>query len=359
MNHGPIKNAPPSRCVSLAELVAHEHGTWTADEAKVGDAHTDYALPVNATDEVLAYLRPLAAVEIALGGTARIPAGRVIGAGAVLSADGTLLARDVSGDLGNATAHHWLIGYAGLRAPKSVDGSVAVVAVNLGEGYAHWLLEELPRLLTVPLGETEHLVVHADAAYARQALAMRGGQERVIAAKRRLHLRCAPLVVPRLAAGPGAPSRRALDLIEAFTAQLGRGLPGFGERLYFTREKAGRRRVANEAALWAKLDGLGFAKIALEELSWAEQIAACRRARVVVAPHGAGLANLAFCAPGTRVVELVNRRYFNPGYWRLAALQGLDYRVVMPDGEGPRGEDRSANRDDITADLGRVSAALQ
>jgi capsular polysaccharide biosynthesis protein len=150
-----------------------------------------------------------------------------------------------------------------------------------------------------------------------------------------------------------------LDLIEAFTAQLGRGLTGLGERLYFTREKAGRRQVANEAALWAKLDELGFAKIALEDLSWAEQIAACRRARVVVSPHGAGLANLAFCAPGTRVVELVNREYFNPGYWRLAALQGLDYRVVMPDGESSLGEDRSANRNDIIADLGRVSAALR
>ncbi len=359
MNRGPIKNVPPSRCVSLREVVAHEHGTWTADEAKVGDARTDYALPVNASDEVLAYLRPLATVEIAPGGTARIPAGRVIGAGAVLSADGALLARDVSGDLGNAAAHHWLIGYAGLRALKSVEGSVAVVAVNLGEGYAHWLLEELPRLLTVPLGETEHLVVHADAACARQALTMRGGQERVIAATRRLHLRCAPLVVPRLVAGPGAPTPRALELIEAFTTQLGRGLPGLGERLYFTREKAGRRRVVNESGLWALLEGRGFTKVVLEELSWGEQIAACRRARVVVAPHGAGLANLAFCAPGTRVVELVNRSYFNPGYWRLAALKGLNYRVVMPDGESPLGENRSANRDDITADLGRVSAALR
>jgi capsular polysaccharide biosynthesis protein len=236
---------------------------------------------------------------------------------------------------------------------------VAVAAVNLSEGYAHWLLEELPRLLTVPLGETEHLVVHADAAYARQALAMRGGQERVIAATRRLHLRCAPLVVPRLAAGPGAPSRRALDLIEAFTAQIGRGLPGLGERLYFTREKAGRRRVANEAALWAKLDELGFAKIALEDLSWAEQIAACRRARVVVAPHGAGLANLAFCGAGTQVVELVNRSYFNPGYWRLAALRGLDYRVVVSGGEGLLGEDRRANRADIEAGLDQVRLALR
>ncbi len=355
MKRGLPKIAPPVHCVTLAELVAHEHGRWVRPEA--GEEVT-YALPVTASEEVLSYLRPLATIRNAPTGVARLPAGRVLGAGAVLSADGTLLARDVSGDHGNDTAHHWLIGYGGLRATKKVDGSVAVAAVNLGEGYGHWLLEELPRLLAVPVDEAEYLVLHADAAYARQALLMRGGRERVIAAKRRLHLCCAPMLVPGLTAGPGAPNRRALERIEAFTAPIGREYSGLGDRLYFTRGNAVRRRVANEAALWALLESLGFTKVELEKLSWAEQIAACRRARVVVASHGAGLANLAFCAPGTQVVELVNRAYFNPGYWRLAALRGLDYRVVVAKGEGPLREDRRENRADIEADLEQVRRAL-
>jgi capsular polysaccharide biosynthesis protein len=337
-------------------VVAHEHGTWF--DVSVAE-RIDYPLPTHASAEVLDYLRPLGSITGEAGGVARLAAGRVHGAGAVLSADGSLLARDVSGDHGNDSAHHWLVGYAGLRAPKTVTGSVAVAAVNLGEGYAHWLLEELPRVLTLPKDTADNLVVHADTPFARQALVMRGGKEQVVASKRRLHLACAPLVVPRLIAAPGAPSRRALDLIEAFTAPLGREASRFGERLYFTREKAERRRVKNEAELWGALGPLGFSKVALEDLTWEEQIASCRRARVVVAPHGAGLANLAFFSAGTRVVELVNRAYYNPGYWRLAALRGLDYRVVVSSGDEPLREDRRANREDIQADLAQVRLALR
>jgi capsular polysaccharide biosynthesis protein len=356
MSGASVKNAPPTRCVSLAEMVAHEHGTWASSDA--GEDVT-YALPATASGEVLSYLRPLATIRNEPCGVARLPRGRVLGAGAVLSADGALLVRDVSGDHGNDAEHHWLIGYGGLRALKTVEGSVAVAAVNLGEGYAHWLLEELPRLLTLPHDGTEHLVVHADAAWARRALELRGGRERVIAARRRLHLACGPLVVPGLVAEPGAPGRRALELIEGLTAQLGQKEGGMGEQLYLTREKATRRRVVNEAALWAVLEERGFTKVALEDLAWEEQIAACRRARVVVAPHGAGLANLVFCGPGTRVIELVNRAYFNPGYWRLAALKGLDYRVVVANGEGLLREERRENRADIEADLAEVLGALR
>ena len=96
----------------------------------------------------------------------------------------------------------------------------------------------------------------------------------------------------------------------------------------------------------------------LEELSWAEQIAVFRAVRVVVAPHGAGLANLVFCAPGTRVVELINRAYFNPVFWRLAALRRLDYRAVVSAGDGPIREDASEGGADLVADLARVRAAL-
>ncbi|MEY4488174.1 MAG: hypothetical protein RIQ79_682, partial [Verrucomicrobiota bacterium] len=204
----------------------------------------------------------------------------------------------------------------------------------------------------------DNLVLHADSGLVREALRLRGGAEQVIAVRREQHLACAPLLVPGLVAAPAAPVSRTLRLIDAFTDALGREPSGGGERVYFTREKAGRRRVANEAALWSILEANGFKKVILEELTWSEQIAVCRRAKVVVAPHGAGLANLVFCAPGTRVVELLSRRYCHPGYWRLAVLRGLDYRPVIATGDDLLGEDRRANRDEIMADLEQVRSAI-
>lgn len=346
---------PPEFAETLASLAARTGGTFTLIEEA---ARVTYALPQVATDEVRSYLRTRCAGDLCAVGAARLPEARVFGAGAVLSGDGRSLARDVSCDFGSPEARHWLMDCTQLRPPMVLNGPVAVAAVNLGEGYCHWLLEELPRLLGVPAGEAEHLIAHSGPGYAREALARRGGREGLVEPRRSSHFACAPLLVPAMIGRPGWPTPGALALVEAFTDGLGREEAGRGERLYFSRSRASRRRVSNEEELWAELAPRGFTRVWLEELSWAEQIAACRQARVVVAAHGAGLANLVFCAAGTRVVELVNRAYFNPIFWRLAALRGLDYRPVVSGGEDPLGEERKANRCDIMADLAGVRRAL-
>jgi hypothetical protein len=69
------------------------------------------------------------------------------------------------------------------------------------------------------------------------------------------------------------------------------------------------------------------------------------------------LANLVFCAPGTRVLELFAREYVNPCYWRLAALGGLDYRPVVAEGLGELREERTAKGTDIAVEVGAVLAA--
>lgn len=362
---------PPSRCERLAEIVARVGGTLKMREpgasAALGAARLDYALPTHASPEVLDYLRPLATVAREPEFIARLPAGRVFGSGIVLSAEGDAIARDVSSDLGKPFARHWLMEFGKLRAPEPLEGATAVVAVNLGAGYCHWLLEELPRLLALRPGEADNVITHAASPFAREALARRGGRERIVEARRSAHFACAPLLVPSLAGGPGAPTPEALARIDEFAgagARLGRGVSPLGEYIYVARDRARRRRVTNEAELATALAARGFATVRLEELDWAEQIAAFRGARAVVAPHGAGLANLAFCASGTRVVELVGRAYFNPVFWRLAVLRGLDYRPVLAragseaEAVEPIREDRSENKRDLTADVGAVLAAL-
>jgi capsular polysaccharide biosynthesis protein len=51
-------------------------------------------------------------------------------------------------------------------------------------------------------------------------------------------------------------------------------------------------------------------------------------ASVIVAPHGAALANIVFCKPGTRVVEISTRAGYRDWYWQLAAVAGLSYEVM-------------------------------
>jgi len=347
---------PPERCEELASLVSRFGGTV---ETGFAAESVNYELPAHAIEEVREFWRPETRADLPAGLIGRLPGGRVFGAGIVLAPDGRSLARDVSLDFGKSFEEHWLLTYGKIPPPRSIVGATAVIATTLGAGYGHWLLDELPRLLSLKRDAADTLIAHALQPFSRVALEHRGWTGAVVHAERGVHVQCDQLIVPSLLGTVVQPSRRALDLIMEFTTALRSGRSGFGERIYLTREGARRRTVINEVELWTELQGAGFVRIRLEQLTWTEQINAFRHAKVVVAPHGAGLANLVFCQPGTRVVELFNRSYVHGCYWRLAALQRLDYRPIVPESAAPLSQSTACNRLDIHADLQQVRVALQ
>ncbi len=351
---------PPTACERLAELCARAGGTVTP-RAGGGAGRVDDAGPAQATAELRDFLRRTASVEWGGEFVAQLPGGRVFGSGQVLSPDGRAIARDVSLDFGKAFGEHWLLGYQKIRRPTRLDGTVAVVATTLGAGYAHWLLEEWPRRLALGpgAGGAEKIIAHAAQPFAREARALTGWPDEVIEPGRYSHFGCEQLVVPSLPGPEGRPTQAMVDRVtEAVAPLYDPAVSPWGERIYVTRDRARRRRVVNEADVWAQLEPRGFVKLRAEELTWAEQINAFRQAKVVVGPHGAGLANLVFCRPGTRVVELFNRAYVNGLYWRLAALRGLDYRPVVAPGAEPLAQLTVRNRDDLVADVAELVRAV-
>ncbi|MDF3056425.1 MAG: hypothetical protein K0R17_640 [Rariglobus sp.] len=351
---------PPVACERLRDILPRFDGTHELlPQAGAGERYIGYPLPAHASTEMKEFLKPLMMLEPEPDFVARLPGGRVFGPGAVLSPDGRSLARDISTDFGKPFDQHWLLTYAKMRPPVRVAGATAVVAVTLGEGYCHWLLEELPRLLALDGRDTGTVIAHTGALFIREALESgRFHKTRFLEATRYSHFECDQLIIPGLVGRPGYPTPRVVRLLEEFSGPLHEPAGTWGERLYITREKAGRRRVSNEAELWRRLEGGGFTKLRLEELSWKDQINAFSHAKVIVAPHGAGLANLVFCRPGVRVVECFNRSYVNPCFGRLAGLGGLDYRPLVSAGSEPLACDPQANRRDVCADIAGIMDAL-
>ena len=324
---------PPERCEPLAAIVARCGGSMRV----IG--------PESASGPVEA--------------VARLPGGRVFGAGIVLAPDGRSVARDVSLDFGRPDDTHWLLDYEKMPPPVRLAGSTAVIATALGDGYCHWLLDELPRWLLLEKSETAgNLVAHTETPYARAALTLGGWSGTVVAPGRRRHFACEELIVPTFPGWTGRATRRQLELIGGFVEPLHRSGTIAGERIYLSRATARRRRVTNEAEGVDLLAARGFGVVRPEELAWPEQINAFRHAKIVVAPHGAGLANLVFCAPGTRVIELFNPAYVNDCFRQIAELRGLDYRAVVAPGEVAASPEPRANRLEITADLAGLRAAL-
>ena len=105
------------------------------------------------------------------------------------------------------------------------------------------------------------------------------------------------------------------------------------KRIYVSRDDARLRRVLNEKSFMPKLESRGFQRAILAESPIAQQVALFRQAEIVVAPHGAGLAHIAWCKPGTKIIEFFPSpdgprgrvRNATYDYWLLSQLLGLDY----------------------------------
>lgn len=327
-------------------------------EARAPEPPFRYALPDEGRADVIAFLAQSAMVQPEPGFIARVPGVRLFGGGAVISPDGKSVARDVSLDFGKPFSEHWLIGYADFRPPILLAGRTAVVSSALGGGYCHWLLEELPRLLSLTTEAYDTVFAHETMPFTGEAWALGGMKAPAVVPRRLSHFVCEHAVIPSLVAPAGWPTPQLVQTLREFVRPLERPRRDFGEKIFISRENARRRRIANEPALWAELERRGFSKLRLEELTWAEQIAAFSAAKIVVAPHGAGLANLVFSSPGTRVIECFNPAYVDGYFWRLAAVQGLHYRPVVNAPEVPLGCELSANRLDIEVDVDEVLRAL-
>jgi len=346
---------PPQICEKLENIVARFGGTLKNLPDIAGQT---YFLPSRAPDEFRRFFQDTCQTSPHNNFIARLPGGRVFGSGCILSPDGKSIARDVSIDFGKTFHEHWLLGYPKMRPAKVLSGITAVIATTLGSGYSHWLLEELPRLLALKDISVDRLIAHSRNEYNQTALKLGGYAGEVLEPLRFSHHVCETLLVPGLSGEVGNPSFVSVQAIHDFTAPLHEKNPPSAEKIYISRSKARRRRITLESALIEALEKKGFGIVHPETMNWKEQINLFRHAKVIVTAHGAALANLVFCRPGTKVIELFNRRYLNGCYWKLASVRKLEYHPVFP----PLGEPLSGvsgnNRLDITYNLKQVTMLL-
>ena len=98
--------------------------------------------------------------------------------------------------------------------------------------------------------------------------------------------------------------------------------------IYVSRSLSRNRPLANEPEIEEFLRDRGFSVVHFEKIPFAEQMRLVAGAKRIVAPHGAGLANLVAATPGTHVVEFLSRNWFNTCYAKLAVQLGCTYRFV-------------------------------
>ncbi|WP_309118204.1 glycosyltransferase family 61 protein [Paenibacillus sp.] len=255
--------------------------------------------------------------------------------------------------------------------------NVAVLTYVFYDNYYHWLAEVLARIhLLDRSGVRVDKYIFNDfgtAGFHAETLAALGiGEDRIIRSRNGMHLQAERLIVPSLEMYsllpyvPNFPPKWAIRYLRSklmdsdLAASSG---SGGRERLYISRGDARLRNVANEAEVAEMLSSYGFKAVTLGRMTVAEQVRAFATAEAIVAPHGAGLANLVFCRPGTRLLEFYSPNYVNPLYWYLSNQVGVRYFYLIGQGDrlpiGSGAVDVGYRVESITVDIEELEAMLK
>jgi len=296
---------------------------------------------------------------------ARLPSGYVVMFGrapVVVAGDRRNIARDVSSRYAPLLHYAAFDLAAALDGARTVAGPVFLLADDVWPpNYSHFLLDWLPRLdvlarsgwgagavlLTSPL----------EAPYQREALRhCDWGPERIIEMAPGQAVRAGAVLATTDQPQPPHPLfKGAAWAARELCGQFGIAAPfrradlSSGRRLYLSRGDAVGRRVLNPAEFSAMLARRGFESVSLTGMTVAEQAKMFDAAAWIVAPHGAGLANLVFCRPGTTVLEIFPHSYGTPAFANLAAAMRLRYAChIVPEHAIVRGPER--RDDDLSVD---------
>ncbi len=210
---------------------------------------------------------------------------------------------------------------------------ITVLAGGTGN-YFHSLIEGVARVGAVPAGlvaAAGSLLFSAGGVWQAEMLGRLGlpASLRLVAVGDGETVGVERLVFPLTVHGLSSFHPCVAEFFETIASHVSAGGAALPRRIYIDRRGSGARRLANEDAVVAGLEAMGFVAVRLEALGFAEQVRLFRGAECVVGPHGAGLTNIGFARAGCRLLELQMDAYVNWQFRHLAALRGVAYDCVL------------------------------
>lgn len=154
-----------------------------------------------------------------------------------------------------------------------------------------------------------------------------------------------------------------VGILRSYLSRIPRVAPPFAcpRKVYLSRAAYPTRRLLNETAVTELLARHGFVTICPHQLTYAQQRVLFEEAEVIVSSHGAGLANLIWCKPGTKVIEL-RARHHTRGYWKLywnlSSACNLQHRWVSCE-DVPNSHIQGSQYSDLIAPLDVLAACLE
>lgn len=246
---------------------------------------------------------------------------------------------------------------APLRPKQKLPGGVLLGLPYL-KNYYHWLIEILPRIQLIENDSryaNQPWFLPAECPrFVRTMIEVAGYSDRVRYLERGIY-RFERLAIPTaMSVSEGASHPNEINwLRKTFLADT-RDRPT--RRLLISRSDSPQRFLVNESEALERLAPLGFELIQPGKLDFASQVKIFSEAQIVVGPHGAAFANIAFCSVNTGLIEIFASNHVNFSYSQIAKIRQMTYGVVV--GE-PSGLGISVNLDELEETVQRVISAVE
>lgn len=214
--------------------------------------------------------------------------------------------------------------YAALAIPDiamTVDAPCLFVGGD--DNYAHWLYRYLMRLAALDncreLASLPLLVGDDMRPYRSDALALTGfDRNEIIRVPRNSAVRCRQIHIPVcLWSTPARIAHGIKWLRDRVFVNMEKSAAAPTRRIFVSRRDAPNRHMTNEDEVIDALSPIGIERVELSSLTFAEQVMLFAETELVVAPHGAALANLIFAPTTCSTVELVSDPIAHMGDIRL------------------------------------------
>ena len=252
-----------------------------------------------------------------------------MGGGVVFTSDGKIVA-DVSQetDLFQETFRYSFFANKTLPSSTVYNGTIGVLRGKYDVNYFHWMFDVIARIDLLRKTEIpiDKYITNVAFPFQDELLTFLGiPREKRIQTNIQLNITSQRLLAPSYTGSSlGLIPKWACDFLRKELLVNIEKIPGY-ERIYISRLNANHRKIENHEEIMDALSAHGFRQIILEKEPVWRKIQIFNSAQFIVAPHGAGLTNLVFCEPGTKVIELFNPNWMLPCYWMISNYVGLDY----------------------------------
>ena len=194
-------------------------------------------------------------------------------------------------------------------------------------GYFHWLLEALPVIIYVKhlYPAIKILTTQEQNKYHKEVLEILFKDEiyeNII--RSNAPLKIENYILPSMEPYSGFITKFEIGLLrKTFLPMI--KVPKGENKIYISRSRTKKRMLSNEIKLEKELENLCFEIIHMGTITFLQQVETIHNADIIIAPHGAGLANLSFAKERSKVLEIFPHHLYNDCFARLAMNIGLKY----------------------------------